>query len=406
MSAFWIATALLLAGALLFLLPPLLRGQPRKAVGSHDEVNIAIHRDQLRELEQDLATGAISPKHYAQARIEIEKRLLEDVGGASSPQTHAAGGRGLAVTLAFALPAAAVGLYLIVGNPAGLDSQRAAAEANRQVTPEQIAAMVNRLAARLKDNPDDVEGWVMLARSYTVLERHQDAAVALAQALARTPDNAQLLADYADALAMAQARSLAGEPERVIARALEADPRNIKALALAGTAAFERKDYAKAMEHWGKLLELVPPESEFAQTVRDRVAETRSLSAAPASPAAPIAAADNVTISGTVELAPPLAARVEPNDTVFVFARPAAGSRMPLAVLRKQAKDLPLQFVLDDSMAMAPNAKLSAAAQVVVAARISKSGSASPQPGDLEGLSAPVNVGASEVRVTIDAEVE
>lgn len=399
MSVFWIAAGLLLAGALMFLLPPLLRGSARGTGSSQDVVNVAIHRDQLRELEQDLEAGTISRERYAQARVEIEKRLLEDVGDEPSGEARSAPGRGLAIFLALALPAVAVALYVILGNPAGLDPQRAAADAARSITPEQIAAMADRLAARLKDNPDDIEGWVMLARSYAVLERHKDAAVALAQAVARAPQDAQLLADYADALAMAQHRSLAGEPEQILARALEVDPKNIKALAMAGSAAFERKDYAQAAQHWQRLLDLLPADSELAQTVRGSIAQAQSLR--PSLPQTPAA-----TVSGTVELAPWLAGRVNPDDTVFIFARTASGSGMPLAVLRKRVKELPLQFALDDTMAMASNAGLSSASQVVLGARISKSGSAAPQPGDFQGLTAPIKVGASGVRITIAAEIK
>lgn len=399
MSVFWIAAGLLLAGALMFLLPPLLRASARGTGSSQDVLNVAIRRDQLRELEHDLEAGTISRERYAQARVEIEKRLLEDVGDAPSREARSVGGRGLAVFLALTLPAVAVALYLVLGNPAGLDPQRAAVDAARSITPEQIAAMADRLAARLKDNPDDIEGWVMLARSYAVLERHKDAAVALAQAVARAPQDAQLLADYADALAMAQQRSLAGEPEQILARALEADPKNIKALAMAGSAAFERKDYAQAAQHWQRLLDLLPADSELAQTVRGSIAQAQSLR-----PSLPQTSA--ATVSGTVELAPSLAGRVNPDDSVFIFARTASGSGMPLAVLRKRAKELPLQFALDDTMAMRPNAGLSSASQVVVGARISKSGSAAPQPGDFQGLSAPIKVGASGVRITIAAEIK
>lgn len=274
-----------------------------------------------------------------------------------------------------------------------------------------MLAIVEKLAARMRANPEDPEGWKILARSYAALGRFKEASEAYANATARSPGDAQLFADYADALAMAQGRSLEGEPEKLIARALAVDPRNVKALALAGTVAFNRKDYAKAVEYWERILAVVPPDSEFARGARANIAEARSLAggtlaaqppaaAAPASPAA-----DATRVSGTVKLAPALAAKVEPNDTVFIFARAAEGPKMPLAILRRQASDLPVEFALDDSMAMTPQMKLSSFPLVVIGARVSKSANATPQPGDLEGLSAPIKAGANGVSVVIDSEV-
>ncbi|MDH3438635.1 MAG: c-type cytochrome biogenesis protein CcmI, partial [Betaproteobacteria bacterium] len=237
---------------------------------------------------------------------------------------------------------------------------------------------------------------------------------AYANAAARTPNDAQLLADYADALGMAQGRNLEGEPEKLIARALAIDPANTKALALAATAAFNRRDYANAVQYWERMLTVLPPDSEAAQVVRSNIAEARSLAggalaaASPAAPApalAPAPADAGGRVSGVVKLAPELAGKIAPTDTVFVFARAAQGPRMPLAILRRQARDLPLEFTLDDSMAMTPAMKLSSFPQVVIGARVSKSANAVPQPGDLQGLSAPIQVGANGVSVVIDSEV-
>jgi cytochrome c-type biogenesis protein CcmH len=237
----------------------------------------------------------------------------------------------------------------------------------------------------------------MLGRSYQVLGRYPDAAKAFARAAARAPDDPQLLADLADALAMAAGQSMQGEPEKLVQRALKLDPNNLKALALAGTAAFERSDYAGAATLWERMLAHVPPASEDAEMIRANVEEARSR----IKPKNGLASG----LKGTVQLSSKLASRVSPDDTVFVFARAAKGPPMPLAVLRRKASDLPLQFSLDDSMAMTPAARLSAHPTVVVGARISKSGNATPQPGDLQGLSAPVPNTAQGVAVTIDAEV-
>lgn len=420
MTTFWIVAGLLLAGALLFVLPPLLSGSRRSGlVASRNEANVSIYRDQFQELDADLASGTLSPDQYQQARRELESRVLDDVGagGAVAVAPAGQGGRLIAVVTGVAIPVLAVSLYLALGNTKGLQPDQVAAvqggsgAQGHEVTPEQISAMVDALAQRLQAEPGNAEGWVMLARSYNALQRYGDAVKAFAKAVELVPNDGQLLADYADAMAMAQGRNLQGEPERLVRRALEIDPRNIKALALAGTVEFEKKNYKAAADHWQQAALLVPPQSDFARSVQNSIAEARKLGgikAAAAEPAAAPAQPGAVavgSISGTVQLAPALAAKVAPTDTVFVFARAASGPRMPLAIVRKEVKDLPIAFSLDDSMAMAPNMKLSAFEQVVVGARISKSGNATPQPGDLQSTTHPARLGVSGLSVTIDSEV-
>jgi cytochrome c-type biogenesis protein CcmH len=247
-----------------------------------------------------------------------------------------------------------------------------------------------------------------------VLGRHADALPAFKQALALKPDDPNLLTDYADALAVVNGRNLEGEPSKLIARALELDPNNLKALSLAGTAAYLRKDFAGALRHWDKLAQ-VAPDSDFVRQIQRGIDEARRLAGTPApqaqapgvrAPQAPATtpgatASATASVSGSVTLAKSLADKAKPDDAVYVFARAAEGSRVPLAILRKQVKDLPLQFTLDDSMAMSPAAKLSGAPKVIVGARVSKSGGALAQPGDLQGLSAPVAVGSSGLAIEI-----
>ena len=222
------------------------------------------------------------------------------------------------------------------------------------------------------------------------------------------PGDAQLLADYADALGMAQGRSLKGEPSRIIARALAVDPDHFKALALAGTAAFEIHDYAAAVRYWERLTQKMPPDSEFAQAIASSLAEARQLAGntAPAAKAKPSAAAAEPVIRGTVRLSPQLAAKVSPDDTVFVFARAINGPRIPLAVRRFRVAQLPVTFVLDQSAAMSPEMTLAQHSEVTVGARISKSGSPGSKSGDLEGFRQPVKVGGSaSIEIVIDALV-
>jgi len=407
MTVFLVIGALLVAGAVLFVVPPLLRRGLRTGA-TRDAVNVAVYRDQLRELEADLRAGTLAADQHERARSEIEARLLADVGGGDAPAQSPRHTRAAALALGLAVPICALAVYVAVGNPRALLPQGPDGGNPHGLSTQQFEALVSRLATRLKDNPEDAEGWMMLGRSYAALGRYGEASEAYAKAAARMPRDAQLLADYADALAMAQGRTLQGEPEKIILRALAIDPDNVKALLLAGTAAFNRNAYPAAIRHWERVLGLIPAESDMVQRVQASIAEARSLAGSPdgkTQVAKPAPSQGGSRVSGVVTLAPELAGKVAPGDTVFIFARAAEGPRMPLAILRKRASDLPAEFTLDDSMAMSPEMKLSAFPRVVIGARVSKTANAAPSPGDLQGLSAPVKVGAKGVAVTIDNEL-
>lgn len=319
----------------------------------------------------------------------------------------------LLATSAFVLVVAAAG-YLSYRHPAAWQPGAAQQPAEAGSPQEQIAAMLGRLEARLKEAPDDAEGWTMLGRSYNVLGRYAEADAAFAKVIALRPGDAQAHADRADALAMANGRQLAGEPEKLIARALELDPKNLKALALAGTIAFDRGDYERAIRLWETAVGAGEPGSELVRSLQGGVAEARARATASAASAtaptqataAPISPATAARVSGRVVIAPELLARAAPTDTVFVFARAADGPRAPLAVLRRQVKDLPFEFSLDDSMAMNAALRLSSAKQVFVSARISKSGNAVAQPGDLQGTTPAVPIGASDLQIVIGEVVK
>jgi len=392
-------------------------------------------RRQLQELRELHDRGAIDAAQYEARRTPLERRLVETVlveptaapgakaatvapAAPAAPPAERPSERLLALVCTAVVAVAVIG-YSMTGSP-GLAGWPMAAGPQGPAAPasavehaqnlQRIEAMVDKLAARMKESPDDAEGWSMLARSYAVLGRHAEAVPAYERAVALREGDPQLLADYADALAMRNNGDLAGEPLRLIERALKIDPRHLKALSLAGTAAFDRKDYASAVRHWSAILEAAPPGSDYVAQVQASIDEARQLGGLPAAPAAtspaPQAAAQRAAaaVSGTVSLAPALAAQAAPDDTVFVFARAADGPRMPLAILRKQVRDLPFEFTLDDSLSMSPAARLSGAARVVVGARISKSGQAVPSPGDLAGQSAAVDVGSRGLKIEI-AEV-
>jgi cytochrome c-type biogenesis protein CcmH len=389
MTLFWLTGAALAAAVLAWLLRPFF-GRAAPGPVSRNVANVAVYRDQLRELDADLAAGTLAPEDYERARAELEARLLQDVGEADRPPVRFAG-RAAAWALAAAVPLVAFLLYLGVGSPGAIDRS-----AELEASAAQLEAMVERLAARLRESPDDVEGWKLLGRSYGVMGRFAEAADAYARAALRAPRDAQLLADFADVLAMARGQSLQGEPEKLALRALELEPTNLKALALAGSAAFERQDYAAAASYWERMLPLVASDSQDARSIRENVAEARSRAGEPKTHAA---------LRGTVSLSPQLKPKVSPDDTVFVFARAADGPPLPLAVVKLRVRDLPYRFQLDDSMAMTPAMKLSAFPRVVVTARVSKSGAAAAQSGDLQGASAPTANDASGVTVLIDTVV-
>lgn len=433
MTGFWLIAVCLFAGALLFLLPPLLQ---RMVVIGHSDArtaNVAIYRSQLAELDED---GAGTAQQDA-LRAEIEQRALRDIAhapAAATAPTDAQREAAVAVTIALLVPLIALGLYWKLGNPALITGQAPQQAATNQpahaLDSAQILQMVDRLAKRLSANPADPDGWTMLARSYTALGRYRDAATAYERALEQRDGDAQLLADYADLVAMLQDRKLAGKPETLIARALTADPNNAKALALAGTAAYERRDYSAAADYWAQLLRQAPPGSELERTARANVAEARALAQGKPLPAAaelartseqsapparvmqakPVptgntAAASAPGIAGTVRIDDRLRANLSPDAAVFVVARAAEGPRMPLAIARLRLADLPARFVLDDQAAMNPQLRVSAYASIVVSARVSPSGNAMPAAGDVQSASLRVTNTAQGVELLIDQEV-
>lgn len=393
MTLFWALAAALTAAALAFLLPPLVR---RRTAAPDDRVaaNAAIYREQLDELAADLARGAIGREEFDRASREIERRVVAE---------HAAGGPQAAQHRPLLAAAIAIGLglpllagvgYWKLGNPEGLQNVAAEADDAHRLTGAQMEALVERLAERMEQKPDNAEGWALLGRSLNALGKHERAGAAYAKAAQLLPQNADILADYADALAMARGRNLEGEPFALVKRALAVEPDHVKALALAGSAEFERRNYPAAIAYWERILKVVPPDSEFTRSVTGSIAEARGLAGAKAP-------AQGVSIAGTVSLDPSLAARAAPGDTVFILARPAAGSRMPLAIARVTVAQLPYRFTLDDSMAMAPGATISSHAQITVVARVSKAGSAAPQTGDIEGSIGPVAPGASGLKIVL-----
>jgi cytochrome c-type biogenesis protein CcmH len=433
MLTFWIVAALLIVAALAFVLVPLLRPRGRQGPTLR-EANLAVLRGQRRDIENDVAVGLLPRDAREDALAELAARADEDLAGAAEPATAPAR-RPWAVAAFFALliPAVTVGFYLWVGAPEATDPKVMAAAAAKP-GDHQIEEMVAVLEQKMKERPDDVQGWMLLARSYAATGKLAKAVEAYAHLAKIAPQDASVLADYADALAVTRGRNLAGEPTELVMRALAIDPRHPKALALAGTIKLNAGDFAASLAYWERLYALMPPGSEDATEVRNIIEDVRgraaaagkpqppskALAAAPAAPAAPLAvppppiatatapakaAPDGKSVSGTVRLADALAGRTAPTDTLFIYARAETGSRIPLAIIRGGAGELPRSFELDDSMGMSPAVKLSTTPSVVIEARVSKAGGAVTQSGDLIGTSKPVAPGARGVAVVIDKVV-
>ena len=375
-------------------------------------------RSRLRELQRQLDAGEISAEAVDDAQQALTAALL----GATAAPRRLADPALVGVTVVVAA-IAAVAVHLGAGGDAARSPARVAAQAPsapaasgkaeekpvHALSDEQLHRMVEQSSAQVKKAPGDAAAWAMLAHSYDMLGKFAESSKAYATLSTLLPNDAQVLADYADALAVANGRTLAGEPTALVKKALARDPGNLKALALAGTAAYERKDVSKALDYWQRAL-AASPDPAFREQIEGSIAEARATmggeragAASAAAPAVAVAsaAAGPALVAGRVTLADDLVAKASPEATVFIFARPAQGSRMPVALLRKQVRDLPVEFTLDDSNAMVRDMKLSQVRTVVIGARISARGDVTPKPGDMQGWSAPVPVGTRGIRLEI-----
>ena len=426
MTPLWLAVLVLLLATLLCLLPPLLRRPPPAEDNATDAGLRAFYLAQREQLRRDQRDGALSADAAMRADEELQRDLLQDLAQRHPGRAAVTGQRaGIATAclLSLALPLAAALLYNHLGNPRAAASvaSASAAEPHAGDDGDTMALAINALAQRLRAAPDDADGWYTLARSYETLGRYDDAAAAYREVLRLAPAQPQVLADLADALLSANQGAPDAASIAAVAQALAANPDQPKALALAGMMALRRGDAAQALEYWQRLQGLLPPDSEAARQIETNIAQARAMASAgssqPATAPGPAAATAPATpsstpaasqanapgrVSGQARIAPALMAQVQPTDTVFILARPASGSRMPLAVLRLRAADLPRAFTLDDSNAMSPQALLSSAGRVRVEIRISRSGTAMPQAGDLGGTPVEVDVPASGLELVAD----
>jgi cytochrome c-type biogenesis protein CcmH len=402
MVMFWVIAGVLIVGALALILPALLWQNGKVKTDANAEKR-EIFRQQFDEIEQDKINGVLDGTQYEIAKSEMQRRMLDEIGQASLTKIHAIkSDRKLALILLILLPLSASLIYLKIGNPAAI---------NPQNNIEQIAldgdmqSLLKVLKTKLEKNPGDGTGWVLLAKSYVGIKLYADALVAYENAVKLIPNDPQLLADYADALAVVNGYNLKGRPQELLNQALKINPHHLKSLTLAGTAAFDRKDYKQAIVLWERLEKDLPADSKMLPEVKAALKEVYALTGEKISATDAKDVSVFTGISGSVRIAPSLASKLDPATTVFIFARAAQGSPMPLAIVRTSVKDLPYNYHLDDSSAITPDHKLSQASEVVLVARVSKTGEAKARTGDLQGISASFKPSAANVDLEINQVV-
>lgn len=414
MLSFWIIAALLTAAALAFVIPPLLRQQQLNETVDRNHINIAIYNERIAELEQD---KTLPEEEKTQIKQELEKNLAQDLSEASD-KVSTARARWVSGVIILAVPAMAFSLYIYqIGDEKFFAGKMPVATAVAEENLPPVEDMVTELARRMQEDPSNLEGWYLLARSYAGLKRYPEAAAAYKSALAVGGDkNADILTDYAEVLAFTQKGSFAGEATGLLAKALTVNPANQKALWLSGFAAMQAQEYQQAVTHWeGLLIQIPETETEVIETLNKQIAQAQAkggleVTATPSTATVqkPVVekapdAASTARLTISVDLDESLKAKVNPDATLFVYARATSGAPMPLAIVRKVTRDLPLTVTLDDSMAMVPAMRLSSFPEVAVIARISEAGSATTQSGDLIGQLTPVVINDTpEVKVTIN----
>ena len=399
------------------------------------QANAAVYKDQIRDLEKEYGLGNLSSEELQIAKDELARRLLEDVGDSAqiakpTPQAWRAPWVWV-MSFVFLVPVAACVMYAVMGQPLALNpaALQAEAEQGSDISPEKMTEMATALTRRLQDEPNQVDGWIMLARVQRAREQFDESDAAFRKALALSKyDN--LAIEHAEVLAQKNQGNFAGQPWAIIQRVLTVDPQHLNALLLAGSASYSELNYRSALRFWERAREVVEPASPEAPELDRAIAQTREKMGLPPAPSRSNAMAsaqgqpntnsanngasvsnnsagasnnqaNTARITGRVSVIKELADKVAPTDTVFVFATPVSGSRMPLAIVRTTADKLPFDFVLDDSTSMNPSAKLSSMTEVTVKVRISKSGQAMAQPGDLGVSLTPVKLGSSGLNLMV-----
>ncbi len=425
---FWIISAILTLIALAFVLPSLLRQRNTLQDGSREQ-NISIANEQLEDLETRFEKGEIDNESYQTTRDELEQSLFSDLKSTDVNESIGSNDNEkssfvAAILIALLIPAIAIPVYLTVGSlpfTEMLDSKQVAAKAsnakvplNADGTPD-IDTMIAGLQKKMEADPKNVRGWIMLGRSYMVLKRYPEAAKSYERALELKPDSADLMLALADTLAMDASGEIKGRPVALINKALELEPKNQTALWLGGMAARQQGKYLTAIKRWKKVLSLVKSPNErkevssliaeaMSRLTPEQKAKMASEVSAPKATSFKTDKASSAGITVNISLSEKFKAQTKPTDLVFIYAKAMSGPPMPLAAVRKQVKDLPSEVVLNDAMAMMPNLKLSDFSDVIVGARVSKTGQPVAQNGDLFSEKESIKAG-DKVNLEIDTIV-
>ncbi|MEA3411335.1 MAG: c-type cytochrome biogenesis protein CcmI [Pseudomonadota bacterium] len=421
MLLFWILAAVMVSLALAFVLPPLLKNKPESASVDQNSLNVAVVRQQLQELKADLANGKLSAGDFEAARTDLEKELLNDIDDSATGTARGARATGpwAALLVGLLIPLTAIPLYRYLGAGDLVPALQSATRGEDQPPPggerlPSVDEMVANLEARVQSEPENPEGWQMLGRSYMVLNRYKKATAAFEHANGLAEGrNPSLLASYAEAMSLAAGGTLEGRPAELVGAALAIEPDNPKALWLDGYVKYQAGDFPGAIAQWGKVAQMVPPGSEQSVSIleairlaQEHMGEPVATAATDTSAGPSNSAGASEVIRARISLEAHLLNQVSPGDTVFILARALNGPRMPLAIVRKTVSDLPATVELDDSTAMSPATALSGFSEVAIEARVSKSGQAMAQSGDLSGRVAPISPGTEAVvDLTIDTVV-
>lgn len=401
MMAFLFGAVVMSIVALLVLFRPFIFKSQRGGV-THQQVIADAYQEQLTRLKADQVDGSLSAESYGIAVRELEKRVLEEATCITPDRALISFPKKTIISVCVLLPLMAASLYVTLGDSNSLDGH----ERQNRTASKEVEQMVAGLVEKLKKNPNNPKGWVMLARSYKVMGRPMDAEKAYETAGDYIADDAQLLADYADVMASNANGNFAGKPKQLIQKALAVDPNNAMALWLSGTIAFNENRFTDAVKTWDHLQNLIDPESDDARVLKSSIEEAiakgdlgSGISERPAE-RNPVSA-NTVGVSGSVSLGPDVAKRAEPGNVLMVIAR-RPGERMPIAVYRIQASSWPIQFKIDDAMNMNPQIRLSQQKTIEIEARLSKSGQAKPVSGDLYSPPVKAALGVSHLSLRLD----
>ena len=380
----------------------LLRERKPMTQASQANANAKVYRDQILDLDREHDSGHISDEEWQQSRDELSLRLLEDTSAVDDPAAKTEKPAiWTAVVLAVALPLGSMGMYMWVGQPEALNPL--ALKTPDQVDPKDLTKMAQTLAEKLQDKPDNLQGWVMLGRTYRTLENF-DAALRAYDSALKLSDDDDLKLERIEVIAMQRQGQFEGEPWNVIREVLQRDPQHFGALLTAGSASYAEGKFADALKYWEQARKPLDANNPDLAGLESAIATVRERLGMPPAKAAP-AVTSGLNVTGQVNLSASLKSKANPNDVVFIYATPANGDRMPLAIFKTTVSQLPFNFTLDDSTAMAPDRKLSAAGEVMVKVRVTKSGNAMPQSGDLSGSLGPVKVGAKGLKLEIKDQI-